>query len=332
MKEENIVKLLKKNISEINLNPVIYIYGGEDLLKKQFIDKFKSVGSDFHFLWGDEVNLTELKDIFGSASLFSSENVAVLWDMDSFVSKLSKDAVKEFLNFIKGINSPNKLFLVSKKEKVPAKEPFKTISSTATVINSPHLTPKAFELSVYKKIQREGKNISLENLKYLISKLPNNLYNTKQEIEKLLIYTAEKNEITKEDIDAVITTKPQVNIFVFQNQFLKKDINAVSTFQRLVEEGQHPFEIQSFILNLLNKIIYFKDLIDKGTPKQLAFSKVGINYRPQQLAVENASNVWKKSELLNAVKYLYETEKYQKLYYEDVQKKAEEFLLKVLLQ
>ncbi len=332
MKEENIVKLLKKEVKDIELEPVVYIYGNEDLLKKQFIDKFKAVSSNFHFLWGDEANLTELNDIFSSASLFSSENVAVLWDIDSFISKLSKDSVKEFLKFIKEIKSSDKLFLVSKKEKMPSKEPFKTMASISTVINSPQLTPKAFEISVYKKIQREGKDISLENLKYLISKLPNNLYNTKQEIEKLLIYTADKKEITKEDIDAVITTKPKVNIFVFQNQFLKKDINAIKTFQRLVEEGQHPFEVQSFVLNLLNKILYFKDLTEKGTPKQTAFAKIGVNYKPQQIAIENASKIWSKNELLNAVKSLYETEKQQKIYYEDLQKKSEEFLIKVLVQ
>jgi DNA polymerase-3 subunit delta len=331
MKEESVIKLLKSDIKDISLEPVIFIYGSEDLLKKQFIDKLKNKSSNFHFLWGDETNLSQLTDIFSSGSLFSEGDTVVVWDIDTFISKFNKSQTEEFLKFLKSVKNPNLLILISKKDKIPSKGIYKSIIETAFIINSPQLTPKAFEISVYKKLQREGKEISIEDLKYLISILPNNLYNTKQEIEKLLIYTADKKQITKEDIDAVITTKPQVNIFVFQNQFLKKDINAIKTFQRLVEEGQHPFEIQSFVLNILNKLLYLKTLIENKTPKAVAFSKAGINYKPQQTVMENALNVWNKNDIIKAIIKLYETEKFQKVYYEDLQKKFEEYLLNVLV-
>jgi DNA polymerase-3 subunit delta len=331
MKEESVIKLLKSDIKDISLEPVIFIYGSEDLLKKQFIDKLKNKSSNFHFLWGDETNLSQLTDIFSSGSLFSEGDTVVVWDIDTFISKFNKSQTEEFLKFLKSVKNPNLLILISKKDKIPSKGIYKSIIETAFIINSPQLTPKAFEISVYKKLQREGKEISIEDLKYLISILPNNLYNTKQEIEKLLIYTADKKQITKEDIDAVITTKPQVNIFVFQNQFLKKDINAIKTFQRLVEEGQHPFEIQSFVLNILNKLLYLKTLIENKTPKAAAFSKAGINYKPQQTVMENALNVWNKNDIIKAIIKLYETEKFQKVYYEDLQKKFEEYLLNVLV-
>jgi len=331
MKEENIIKLIKKDKNELELPSVIYIYGQENLLKKQFIDKFKSSEKDFHFLWGDEINLSQLKDIFSSGALFSSGNIAVLWDIDSFISKLNKNQYQDFINILKEIPQGDLLFIVSLKEKIPSKEPYKSITKIAQIINSPQLTPKAFELSVYKKIKNSGKEIDIEDLKYLVSKLPRNLYNTKQEIEKLLTYTANKEKIEKKDIDAVVVSKPETNIFVFQAQLLNKDINVLKTLKILIENGQHPFEIQSFVLNILNKILLYKSYIEKGIPKSEAFAKMKINYRPQQVAIDNASQIWTKKEIINAIKNLYETEISQKVYYENIEQKLEEFILKLLL-
>ncbi|RMB00274.1 DNA polymerase III subunit delta, partial [Hydrogenothermus marinus] len=187
------------------------------------------------------------------------------------------------------------------------------------------------ELSVYKKLEKSGKKISVENLKYLTSKLPNNLYTAKYELEKLLTYTAEKEEIQKEDIDAVIVGKPETNIFVFQNQFLNKDIKCLKTLRILIENGQHPFEIQSFLLNLLNKILIFKTLIKNEIPKSEAFAKMKITYKPQMKVIENAAMLWSEEEIIKAIKELYETEISQKIYFEDIQKNLEEFILKLFL-
>ncbi len=331
MKEENIVKLIKKEPQDLNLQPVVLIYGYEDLLKKQLIEKFKNRASDFHFLWGDETNLNQLKTIFSSGSLFSKGNIAVVWDVDSFLSNLKKEHYKDFIEFLKKVEHPDMLFLVSSKEKLPTKSPYKEITSTVQLINSPKLTPKAFEISVYKKIEKAGKKIDIDTLKYLVSKLPRNLYDTKQEIEKLLIYAADKDEITKEDIDEIVLSKPEANIFAFQSQFLKKDITALKTLKILVESGQHPFEIQSFILNTLNKLLLYKSLQSKGVSKSESFLKAGINYRPQQQLIEDASKIWTLSSIIKAINLLYETEVHQKMYYAEIEKKLEEYVMKVIL-
>ncbi len=329
--EQNIIKIIK-NFNINNLSPKIFIYGKENLLKKQFVDKIKeSVNGDVHFLWGDETSFKELKEIFGSSSLFSNGNVVILWNVDSFVSNLGKDNYKDFVKFIENLNLPDRIILVSLKDKILSKEPFKSLTKVVEIINSPSLTPSAFATSIKKKIEKEGKKIDDETLRYLFSKLKNNLYYAKQEIEKLLIYAKDKENITKEDIDAVVIPKIEENVFAFIDRFFKKDKNAVKIFKNLIETSHHPFEIQSLILTQANKLLMYKTLLEQGKTPEAIFSQMKISYPPQKASIQKLSAYFSKEELINLIKDLYELEIKQKVYYEDLTKSSLNFIAKRVL-
>jgi len=327
MSQYNIIQLIKKSKDELQLKPVIFIYGAENLLKKQFIEKFKSKNKDFHFFWGDETSLKEIKEVFTSGALFSEGNEATIWDIDSFISNLNKNEKLEFLEFLKKINLPNKIFLISLKEKPQAKHPLKTILSISTVINSPKLTPKAFEMSVYKKLKNSEKQINLQDLKYLVSKLPKDLYATKQEIEKLLLYTWEKEIITKEDIDAVITVSPEVSVFVFVDLFFRKSKESIAILKKLFSQEIHPFEIQSLILTYANRLLLFKNFQKKKIPVSEIFAKLGLTYKPQQTTILNLAKNLSEEELIWLIKALYKLEYKQKVLYENIHTSLENLVL-----
>ena len=141
MAEKNIIQLIK-NFELDHLKPVVLIYGSEDFLKKQFVNKLKEKNK-VHILWGDEVSFTNLKDIFSSSALFSEGNIAVLFDFDAFLSRLTKEEQKNLPEFLERIEKPDRLILVSKKEKIPSKEPFKSIKDLADIVFSHKLTTKA---------------------------------------------------------------------------------------------------------------------------------------------------------------------------------------------
>ncbi len=332
MSEQNIVQLIKKSKNEIELKPVVFIYGFENLLKKQFIEKFKSKNKDFHFFWGDESHLKDVKEVFSSGALFSEGNEATIWDIDSFISNLNKNEKADFLELLKNLNEPDRIFLVSLKEKPQTKEPFKTILSISTVINSPKLTPKAFEISVYKKLKNAGKEINPEDLKYLVSKLPKDLFSTKQEIEKLILFTEGKETITKEDIDNIITVSPEVSVFTFVDLFFKKSKESISILKKLFSQEIHPFEIQSLILTYANRLLLFKNYQKKKIPVAEIFAKLGITYKPQQTTILNLSKNLSEEDLIWLIKFLYQLEYKQKVFYEDIHKSLENLVLEFCIK
>ncbi|RUM51016.1 MAG: DNA polymerase III subunit delta [Hydrogenothermus sp.] len=327
MSQHNLIQLIKKSKDEVDLKPVVFIYGAENLLKKQFIEKFKSKNKDFHFFWGDETGFKEIKEVFSSGALFSEGNEATIWDIDSFVSNLNKDEKVEFVEFLKKINSPDRIFLVSLKEKPQAKQPLKTILSISTVINSPKLTPKAFEISVYKKLKNSGKQINPEDLKYLVSKLPKDLYATKQEIEKLILYTEGKEIITKKDIDIVITVSPEVSVFAFVDLFFKKSKESIAILKKLFSQEIHPFEVQSLILTYANRLLLFKNFQKKKMPVSEIFAKLGLTYKPQQTTILNLAKSLSEEELIWLIKALYKLEYKQKVLYENIHTSLENLVL-----
>ncbi len=329
--EKSIIKIIKNfDIEEIPAK--VFIYGKENLLKKQFIDKIRqTTEGDSHFLWGDETSYKELKEIFASSSLFSKGNVVILWNVDSFVSNLGKSEHKSFIQFIENIKLPDRIILVSLKEKIPSKEPFKSLLKIVEVINSPALTPSAFATSLKKKIEREGKSIDDEALKYLFYKLKNDLYYAKQEVEKLLIYTKDKKEITKEDIDAVVIPKVEENVFAFIDRFFKKDKKAVEIFKNLIETTHHPFEIQALILTQANKLLLFKTLLEQGKNPEAIFSQMRIMYPPQKASIRKMSAMLTKEELIDLIKELYKLEIEQKVHYEDLNQTSLNFIAKRVL-
>ncbi|WP_457623768.1 DNA polymerase III subunit delta [Persephonella sp.] len=330
MTEIKIVQLIKDfNINE--LQPVNLVFGKEELLKKQLSDKLKAVkGDDIHILWGDETSLNELEEIFSSSSLFSDGNVVVLWDFEGFLKNLKKDSQKKFLDLLRKINSPDRLFLMSDKEKFPSKEPYKSIKEFAGIIVSPPLSPKGFLLSIKKKIENSGKKIDEKSLLYLSKKFKNDLFYAKQEIEKLLNYVADKDEITIDDIDAVVIPKVEESVFVFIDKFFNRDSDAVKIFINLLETTHHPFEIQSLILNQLNKILVFKTLLEEGKPLESIYNQLNIKSPAQKGSVRKLASMLTKDEIINMIKKLYQLEIDQKVYYRDIYDSSVDYIIEMV--
>lgn len=328
MKEKNIVQIIKnKEIDD--LSPVTLVYGTENLLKKQLVEIIKEkTEKDIHIFWGDELDLKHLAEVFSSSSLFSTGNIAVVFDAELFLEKFSKKDLEKFFSLIDTVkNGKDNLIFILNKEKIPSKEPYKTLVKNSDIIVSNKLTPKAFLISLKKKIENSGKSIDDETLKYLASKLKNSLEYAKQEVEKLLLYTKDKEKIEKEDIDAVITPKIEENIFSFITSFFSKDKNSITSLENLFETGYHPFEIQSLILSYTNKALLVYHYRNSGYSIDKAFEKVGIKHPAQKGTFKKILSSRSKEELIDMVKDLYNLEISQKMYFEDIEKKLKEFIL-----
>ncbi|WP_457624091.1 DNA polymerase III subunit delta [Persephonella sp.] len=329
MAEKSIVQLIK-SFNPDSLKPVVLVYGGEEFLKKQLVEKIKAAG-EIHILWGDELTYPQLKEVFSSSSLFSEGNTAVILFFEAFVSKLSKEEIKDFGEFVKNIALPDRLFLFLKGEKIPAREPFKSLKGNADVVISAPLTPKAFYISVKNKIEKAGKKIDEDTLKYLVGKLKNDLYYAKQEIEKLLTYIGDKGTVEKEDVNAVVVPEPRENVFTFLDRFFAKDISALRIYRQLVNSTHHPFEIQSLLLGQINRLLLFKTLLEKGKSPEAAFSQMNVKHPAMKGSIQKQASYVTKRQLVDMIKELYTLEKEQKVNFADVYKSSEEFILKRVL-
>jgi len=149
------------------------------------------------------------------------------------------------------------------------------------------------------------------------------------EIEKLILYCADKEEITKEDIDKIIVPKFQENVFVFLDKFFAKDKQAVLMYKNLLQTS-HPFELQSLILNYLNKLLIYKTLQNTKPPEEI-FKQLNITHPFQKSSIQKLSKNVSIQDLINAVKSLYKAEISQKVFYGDPEKQSILFVSKFIL-
>ncbi len=328
MKELNIVQLIK-NKDFSSLKPVVFVFGNEPLLKKQFADILrKNTKKEVHTFWGDEISIEDLSQVFSSGSLFSEGNLCIVFESDNFLDRITKKelpALKSILDSL--LPEKDQVVFISSKEKIPSKEPYKTVKEKASLVLSTRLTPKAFLISVKKKIENSGKKIDDETLKYLTKKLNNDLLYAKQEIEKLLVYTEGKKSVEKEDIDAVVIPRVEENVFSFLTSFFSKDRSSVKMLENLIQTGHHPFEIQSLILTYANKLLIIFEKKSHGVPLEEVFEQTGVKHPAQKGTFKKLISNTEKKEILNLVKELYNLELSQKVYYEDLEKKLENFVL-----
>ena len=330
MKEINIIKIIKeKNLS--SLKNVVLVYGNEEFLKSQLVQLIKSKFNEVHTFWGDETNILDLKKIFYGSSLFSKENVVIIRNTEEFFKNLKKEEIKDFLNLILKLSDKDKLFVILSGDKIPTKEPYKTLKGLAEIIYSQKLTPRGFLSSLKKKLERENLKISNQDLTYLAKLLGNDLYLAKYEVEKLILYCKEKGEISKKDIDTIIYPKVEENIFSFINLFFKRDKNSLKVYRNLINANIHPFEIQSLILNYTNKLLLIKDFLDKGLPINISLQKAGVKFPFQQKQFNGFLNLLSKDDLINLIKDLYNLEIEQKVFFENPTISLERFILKWII-
>ncbi len=330
MASKSLVKIIKSPNLD-NLKEVILIYGKEEYLKLQFLQAIKKDNKNLNILWGDELELEKLISLFSSNSLFSSKTVVAVKNFEEFIKKLKKDELKRFLDFCIKLPKGNKLILISKLEKLPSKEPYKTLQNAGDVLASTPLTEKGFTISLKKKFISENIEISDELLVYLASLLKNDLLYAKQEIEKLILYIKDKNKITKEDIDRVIYPKVEESIFNFIHKFFTKDIECLKILRALLDTGYHPFEIQSLILYQGNKLLLYKTLKGRKSEKQI-FLELGLKFPFQIKQLKEEDKKFSREELINLIKDLYMLEVEQKVFYKDINKSLESFILKFLIE
>ncbi|MEZ0323858.1 MAG: DNA polymerase III subunit delta [Hydrogenothermaceae bacterium] len=311
-----------------SLKNVVVVFGNDQLLKSMVLDKIKTLLKPMVF-WGDEVSFDTILTQFKVQSLFGDKPSVVIKNASDFISNLSKEQIKEFLEVLKDIKN-QKVILIFSEEQLPQKEPYKSIFKISDLITCARLTKSAFISSLKKKFEKEGINIEDRDLEYLASLLNYDLTVAKPEVEKLILYCKDKGEVSREDIDNIITSSSENSIFEFLEMFLKRNRKVINLYDKLIEKSFHPFQIQTFLANHLEKVLYYKILIINGTSNEEALSKVGVFSPVQKSNITRHSKFMTVDELKEILKMLYLLEVNQKVFYKDIESEAKNFLIKVV--
>ena len=140
-----------------------------------------------------------------------------------------------------------------------------------------------------------GKKITAAAAEYLITEVGNDMTLLSLEMEKLIAWCLERNEVTINDIDTVCTHQVNGKIFDMITAISEhRQKEALALYYDLLTLRESPFHIQSLLVRQYNNLLSVRDGLDKNYSYVMIADKTGI----KDWLVKKMSYIAKKMPLL----------------------------------
>lgn len=285
---------------------MIYVlYGIEVFLIKQKLNKIIQDNQindlDINYYDLEESNLKSIIDDASTFSLFSSKRMIVVENSYIFTSTSKKEDTKVLENYINNPNLENILvFLVYSEKLDNRKKIVSYMKEKAEVI-------EFNEVANYSSLVKEllvPYSMSDSNISFLLDRVGLQLYNLKNEIDKLKIYKESDYEITKQDILDLTVKNIDVNIFhLIDNIILKNKERAIESYFEMIKLGEEPIKIIVMLANQFRLMYQVKILKKQGISVFEMMSILGQKKFPIEKAMEKGKSS-SETDLLGILKQL----------------------------
>ena len=277
----------------------------------------KKVGSiNIHEIdWNDQSlskdeKLAKLQDALMSGSLFSSDKLLVIRNSLFSLGKRKKEDEGEeeknsgsndekeklILKYLENPQKEIKIFFIEKgldKRKKIYKELIRLEKEGAALIKE-FLVPSDFQFEnwIKDRIEKFGGNIKKDALNVFAISLGKglaqkdrsgkmnqayNLWEASNEIEKLISY-CNGREILKEDVELLVKSKVDMNIFnLIDNLSLRNKDKAILSLNKQLEEGLNENYILTMFVYQFRNLIKIKSLLDQGLASQQIISQTKMH-------------------------------------------------------
>ncbi|NLO09470.1 MAG: DNA polymerase III subunit delta [Clostridiales bacterium] len=270
------MKVIKEHIKSGSFKQFYLLYGEESYLIKLYRDKLKDAilgeldQMNFSRFEGKDIDLNEVNDIAQTLPFFSDKRLILIQQSGYF--KAQSD-----LNDILLRAPSSTIFIFAELDVDKRNKAFKLINDRGTVSEMKGLDDKNLRLFVVSLLRPSNKMITQNVCDYLLDKTGTDLDNIINEVEKLISYTLDRDTITKEDVDTIVTSQITGKIFQMMDAIgLKQQSKALSLYYDLLSVREKPPHILFLIMRHFNILMQVKDLSSQGFAARLISENVGI--------------------------------------------------------
>ena len=268
---------INKDIASYTFSPYYLLCGDEDYLKSQALSKLQKAilkdGMDMNYTCFEGKKFKEEEFIsFGQTLPFFAEyRLAVLKDTNFF--KESCDSFIEALNSI--ASSTIVIFVESACDK--RNRLYKLIKEKGYVSELNALDEKSLLIWLKKKFIEEQKRISDADIAYFLECIGKDMNLLKNEVEKLCCYVADKEEITRKDMDEVMVLQVEGKVFDMLSAIGNRNKQkALELYHDLLAVKEPAMKIFFLLVRQFNIILQTKSAKEKGLSNSEIAQKVGI--------------------------------------------------------
>lgn len=266
---------LKDDIKNRSFHNYYLLYGEEDYLKRLYRDSLKEAvlsGGDemnYSYFEGKDTDVSEIKAISETLPFFSDYRIVVVEGSGLFKS------ANELSDYLK--NMPDTTVVVFVEKEVDKRNKlYKFVNKNGLAVELSAMSEKDTKKWIAGYLKKADKKMREGTAGYLLSQVDNSLDALGNELEKLIAYTADRQEITKEDINAICSTQVTGHIFQMTDAVASGEKPlALSLYRDLLTLRESPMAILYLITRHFTILLQVKTAGNRYTKGELA-KKAGV--------------------------------------------------------
>lgn len=253
------------------------LYGTEGYLKNQYKDKLKNAlaapedNMNFTAFSGKNINPKELIDLAETLPFFAERRVLLVEDSGFF--KGSCEDLAEYLPQI----APAACFLFVEEEVDKRSKMYKAVKKLGSVVEFSAQSEELLTRWIVSRLKKEGKNITGSVLQLFLSKTGTDMGNIDRELEKLVCYALDRDVITAEDVEAVVTEQTTNKIFEMVNAIAEHNQRkALDLYYDLLTLKEPPMRIMFLISRQFQILFNIRDMSARGLDNATMAKVAGV--------------------------------------------------------
>ncbi len=271
------MKQINEDIKQGRFRQCYLLYGEERYLRRQYRERLQKAlcGDDdtmnTHFYEGKDIPIGEIIDLAETLPFLASRRVIFITDSGLF--KSGGEKVAEYLT------QPNEttFFVFTESEVDKRSKLFKTVQSKGYAAEFAVQDENTLKRWITGVLARDGKKISEDTVRLLLTKTGTDMDNIQTELEKLVCYCMEREVITDSDVESVCTTRISSHIFDMINAIAeKKPRRALELYYDLLALKEPPMRILFLIARQCNLLLQAKELKAGGYDNRAVGSRLGV--------------------------------------------------------
>ena len=273
-----VMKSLNEDLKTGQFKQIYLLYGEEGYLKRQYRDRFVKAmlpeGDTMNYAHyeGKNINVREVIDLAETLPFFAQRRLIVFEDTGFF-----KSAGAELADYIKDM--PETTYFIFVENEVDKRSKlYKEVKAKGHIVELTTQDEGTLKRWIQGIVRREKKQISDSVILYFLNKVGTDMENIQRELEKVFCYALDRQEITREDIDAVCVTQITNHIFDMVNAVADKNQRrALDLYYDLLALKEPPMRILFLMIRQYRILFQVKGLSGQGYGKKEIASKAGLH-------------------------------------------------------
>ncbi|MFQ5442773.1 MAG: DNA polymerase III subunit delta [Thermodesulfobacteriota bacterium] len=294
-------------MKKVQLKPVLYIYGAEDYLIEEELKAIRAASltpgfesMNYHLYYPDGLDALEAVTTAGTLPAFSDKRLVVVRRAEGL--RVKQKAV--FLEYVKDPCPSTCLVFIAAAVKLDKRNAFIKYLSEKGFIRSFRTLNQGGQVEwIKKEVEAQGKRITGGAAVKLQEIAGGTLRAIKGEVDKIVLFTGEKEIIDEGDVSGSGLDCRVETIFKLSDAIGAKDLSEALRIYKNIA-GEPPLKILGAIARHVRILLKVKGLLKKGTPERRISAMIGV---PPNFVYGyiKSSRLFREAELTGAIRAFY---------------------------